>query len=276
MRTSSLLLSLFGAASAVLFEAESAVKTGGLTTESSLTGFTGTGYVANWLATETLTFSVTGLTAGSYDIAIIYSAQFGNKVTQITVNGGSTSDIAITNTTGPVWATAKAGSYALTAATNTVRLDAFWGYYYIDSISVVPTPPKAVTVVDVTLGAKVEAEDGIYNGVLTGTSVAGFSGTGYVESFDGATDTLTLSVSSSTQALYNVVVHYSAPYGGKQTTMVLNGASSSSVVFEDMTGSTILWKDASAGQLLLNAGTNTIQFQTNWGWYRKYKQAPKP
>lgn len=160
MRSSSLLLSLFGAASAVLFEAESAVKTGGLTTESSLAGYTGTGYVANWLATETLTFSVSGLTAGSYDIGIVYSAQFGNKVTQITVNGGSTSDIAITNTTGPAWVTAKAGSYALTSGTNTVRLDAFWGYYYIDSISVVPTPPKPVTVVDVTLGAKVRLISG--------------------------------------------------------------------------------------------------------------------
>lgn len=106
---------------------------------------------------------------------------------------------------------------------------------------------------------------------MAGTSVAGFSGTGYVESFDGATDTLTLTVTSAAQALYNVVVRYDAPYGGKQTTMVLNGASSSAVVFEDMTGVTVRWKDASAGQVLLKAGTNTIQFQTNWGWYCKYK-----
>jgi hypothetical protein len=264
MRSSSLLLSLFGAASAVIFEAESATRGGVLTIESAVAGFTGTGYVAGWDETDTLTFSVTGLTAGSYDIGIVYSAQFGNKVTQVTVNGGSTSDIAITNVTTSTWATAKAGSYALTAGTNTVKLDSFWGYYYIDSITVVPTPPKPVTVVDVTLGAKVEAEDGIYNGVLTGTSVPGYSGTGYVESFDGATDTLTLSVSSATQALYNVVVRYDAPYGGKQTTMVLNGASSSNVVFEDMTGATVRWANASAGQILLKAGTNTIQFQTNW------------
>ena len=128
MRFSPLLLSLFGTASAVIFEAESAVRAGVLTIESAVAGYTGTGYVAGWDdAADTLTFSVTGLTAGSYDIGIVYSAQFGNKVTQLTVNGGSTSDIAITNTTG-TWATAKAGSYALTAGTNTVRLDSFWGY----------------------------------------------------------------------------------------------------------------------------------------------------
>lgn len=122
---------------------------------------------------------------------------------------------------------------------------------------------SAVTV-DVTNGAKVEAEDGLLNGVTAGTTVAGYSGTGYVESFDAASDTLTLTISSTKQALYDVTVRYDAPYGGKQTTMVLNGASSSAVVFEDMTGATVRWANASGGQVLLNAGENTIQFQTNW------------
>lgn len=259
------LLAAASAVSAVVIEAETATKAGVLVNEATLPGFTGTGYVAGWDdEADSLTFSVSGLTAGSYDIGIVYSAQFGDKFTKVTVNGGTTSEIAITNVTTSTWTTAKAGSHILTAATNTVKIDSHWGWYYIDSITVVPTPPKPVTVVDVTNGGRAEAEDGIYNGVLTGTSVAGFSGTGYVEGFDGASDTLTLTVSSATQKLYNVVVRYDAPYGYKQTTLVLNGASSSSVVFEDMTGATVRWANASAGQVLLKAGENTLQFQTNW------------
>lgn len=266
MRSS--LLSLFAAASAVsavVFEAESAVRGGVLVVESAIPGFTGTGYVAGWDDTaDSLTFSVSGLAAGNYDIGIVYSAQFGDKFTTVTVNGGSPADVGITNVTTSTWATAKAGSYALTAGTNTVKLDSFWGYYYIDSITVVLTPPKAVTVVDVSAGAKVEAEDGIYNGVLTGTTVKGYSGTGYVENFDAATDSLTLTVTSATQALYNIVVRYSAPYGYKQTTLTLNGATSSNIVFEDGTGLAQPWVDANGGQLLLKAGTNTLTFTTNW------------
>lgn len=236
-----------------------------MTTESSLAGFSGTGYVAGFDDTaDSLTFSVSGLTAGSYDIGITYSAQFGDKVTTVTVNGGSPSDIALKNATTSTWTTAKAGSYALTAGTNTVKLDSFWGYYYIDAITVVPTPAKPVQNVDVSSGAKVEAEDGTYNGVLTGTSVAGYSGTGYVESFDGATDSLTLTVTSKTQALYSLVVRYAAPYGYKQTALSLNGVSSGNVIFEDGTGLANPWKDANGGQVLLKAGTNTLTFTTNW------------
>jgi hypothetical protein len=258
------LLATASAVSAVVFEAESATRAGVLTVESAVPGFTGTGYVAGWDdVADTLTFSVSGLTAGSYDIGIVYSAQFGDKFTTVTVNGVS-ADISLANVTTSTWTSAPAGSYALTAGTNTVVLANFWGYYYIDAITVVPTPPKPVKVVDVTNGGKAEAEDGIFNGVMSGTSVAGYSGTGYVESFDGATDTLTLTLYSAKQALYDVVVRYDAPYGGKQTTMVLNGASSSAVVFEDMTGATVRWANATGGQVLLNAGNNTVQFQTNW------------
>ena len=264
----SLLFCLLNAASvalAVVIEAESATRTGVLTIESAIPGFTGTGYVAGWDSdADSLTFSVSGLTAGSYDLGIVYSAQFGDKFTKVSVNGAASADIAITNVTTSTWTAAKAGSYALTAGTNTVRLDSFWGYYYIDSITVIPTPSKPAQNVDVTNGAKVEAEDGIFNGVLTGTSVAGFSGTGYVESFDGATDSLTLTVTSTAQALYNVVVRYAAPYGYKQTTLTLNGASSSNVIFEDGTGLPNPWADANGGQVLLKAGSNTLTFTTNW------------
>lgn len=211
-----------------------------------------------------MSVSITTPSSGSYDIALIYSTQFGDKFTTFSLDGGATSEVALANVTSSTWTSAPAGTFTLAAGEHVVKLANDWGWYYIDAISVIPTPAKPITVVDVSNGAKAEIEDGVLSGTLTGTSVAGFSGTGYVESFDGATDSATITLYSDKQALYDVVVRYDAPYGYKQTTMVLNGGASSAVVFEDMTGATVRWANATGGQILLNKGNNTVQFQTNW------------
>lgn len=122
---------------------------------------------------------------------------------------------------------------------------------------------SAVTV-DVSNGAKAEAENGILNGVTVGTTTPGFSGSGYVEGFDAATDSVTVTVYSAKQALYDVVVGYGAPNGEKQTSMSLNGAGGSNIVFRDTSTAASPWANATAGQVLLNAGNNTITFTNNW------------
>lgn len=267
MRSSSVLalLASFSSTFAVTFEAESAVIAGDLLVATDVAGFTGTGYVAGWdNDTDTLTFSLTGLTAGSYDIAIIYSAPKGDKYTGVSVNGGSVSQVPLTNVTTSTWATSAAGSFALTADTNTVQLQNSWGWYFIDSLTVVPTPAKQAVAVDVSNGAKAEAEDGIYTGVTTGSSTAGFSGSGYVQGFDESTDQVTITLYSAKQALYDVVVGYAAIYGAKQTTMSLNGAGGSEVVLADTTTAAVPWANATAGQILLNAGNNTLSFNNDW------------
>lgn len=81
------------------------------------------------------------------------------------VNGGSSTEVSLANVTTATWTSSAAGSYSLTADTNTVLLANDWGYYFIDAITVVPTPVKPVNVVDVTNGGVAEAEDGIFNGV---------------------------------------------------------------------------------------------------------------
>jgi hypothetical protein len=207
---------------------------------------------------------VSGLTAGSYDIAIIYSAQYGDKFTTFSVNGGSSTEVSLANVTTATWTSSAAGSYPLTADTNTVLLANDWGYYFIDAITVVPTPVKPVNVVDVTNGGVAEAEDGIFNGVSAASSVAGYSGTGYVQGFDVSTDSVTLTLYSAKQALYDVVLRYDAPYGAKQTTMSLNGGGGGEVFLADTTGAAVPWANATAGQVLLNAGNNTISFLNDW------------
>ncbi|KAK6591347.1 glycosyl hydrolase family 26 [Botrytis cinerea] len=125
---------------------------------------------------------------------------------------------------------------------------------------------SAAAVVDVTNGAKVEAETGILNGVTIGDKPGGFSGSGFVQGFDAATDSVTITFQSAKQALYDVVIQYASTSGEKQTTMSLNDSGGSGIVLA-ATSEESPWANATAGQVLLNAGTNTITFTSNWGWY---------
>jgi hypothetical protein len=94
------ILTLLGSASAVVFEAENATLTGNLYVATAVPGFSGAGYVAGFQTTnDTILFTLTGLVAGSYDIAVIYSAQYGNKYTSVSVNGAASVEIAIDNIT---------------------------------------------------------------------------------------------------------------------------------------------------------------------------------
>ncbi|KAF2644005.1 mannan endo-1,4-beta-mannosidase-like protein [Massarina eburnea CBS 473.64] len=108
-----------------------------------------------------------------------------------------------------------------------------------------------------------QAESATLNGVTVGTSVSGFTGTGYVEGFDADADTLTFTVNSTAAQLYDLNIIYNGPNGDKYTYVVLNSAGGSQVSLPATTN----WTTVSGGQVLLNAGSNTIQIQSSWGWY---------
>jgi hypothetical protein len=257
---------LFSLSTATLYEAELATRVGGLYIDTAVAGYTGTGYVTNFTGTtDLLTFSVSGLMAGKYDISIVYSAPYGSKYTGVSINGASTVETSMPNITTAVWSTAVVGSYALTAGTNTISMNDDWGWFLIDSIIVVPTPVAPVISVNVTNGAVAQAENGIFSGSVTAASAtAGFSGTGYVQGFYASTDNVTITVFSQKEALYNLVVGYAAIYGAKQTTMSLNGGGGAEVVLADTSTAASPWANATAGQVLLNAGNNTISFIDDW------------
>ncbi|KAF1913450.1 mannan endo-1,4-beta-mannosidase-like protein [Ampelomyces quisqualis] len=108
-----------------------------------------------------------------------------------------------------------------------------------------------------------QAESGRLSGVDIGTSVAGYTGTGYVEGFSDATDKIAFTVNVTESQLYDMSLIYNGPYGDKYTYVVLNNAGGSQVSLP----STSTWKTVPAGQVLLNQGTNIIEIQSNWGWY---------
>lgn len=109
-----------------------------------------------------------------------------------------------------------------------------------------------------------EAEDGVLSGTEKLTEVTGFSGSGYVGGFDEAADSVSITVTSASQKLYDLKIRYSAPYGSKYTRMTVNGGAGGSGEIYFPEGTT--WETANAGQILLSAGENVIKFENNWGW----------
>lgn len=80
--------------------------------------------------------------------------------------------------------------------------------------------------------------------------------------FEDATDQVTFQVTSENLTLYDISIRYAGVYGEKRTTLVLNGGSTSEVILAE--GDT--WATVAGGQVLLEAGNNTIDLVSNWGW----------
>ncbi|WYZ46664.1 hypothetical protein EsH8_IX_000889 [Colletotrichum jinshuiense] len=110
-----------------------------------------------------------------------------------------------------------------------------------------------------------EAEDGVLSGTTAETSQAGFTGTGYVAGFEDSTDkvTINLDCQGEGQKLFDLSIRYAGIYGEKRTNVVLNGGAASEVLL----AATETWANVSAGQVLLNEGSNTIDIVNHWGWY---------
>lgn len=120
-----------------------------------------------------------------------------------------------------------------------------------------------------------EAEDATLNGLTVKNSVAGFSGTGYVGDFENSSQSVTFHVDAPETGLYNLNIGYGAIYGdGKVANVVVNGEVLSSFTMGSGFGK------ESAGNILLNAGTNTISITPNWTYfaidYIEVKPAPEP
>ncbi|GAA2459959.1 glycosyl hydrolase [Streptomyces macrosporus] len=108
-----------------------------------------------------------------------------------------------------------------------------------------------------------EAEDGELQGVTIGSAGTGFSGTGYVEGFDAADDQVVITIPDNPGGLFDLTLHYRAPFGAKVTSMLLNGKGAGDVPLPESD----VFATADAGRVLLAPGENTIAFRSNWGWY---------
>lgn len=252
-------LTSFAAPGDIKVEAEDATLTG-VTIVSTAPGYSGTGYAWNFDdANDKITFSFSA-TAGEYDLSIIYHSPYGEKGYGLDVNSVTSNNMFTGTSAG--FGSAKPGKFRLNAGQNTVTITNGWGYYGIDYILLTPVataPPPVVPVVN----GRVEAERGVLNGVELATTPAGFSGTGFVTSFDNATDNVVMSF-TATAGLYALSVGYTSPFGPKSFDFQVNDERGSGMFAA--TAATE-FSTANAGNFLLKAGLNTITINRGWGYF---------
>jgi mannan endo-1,4-beta-mannosidase len=112
-----------------------------------------------------------------------------------------------------------------------------------------------------TPSATVEAESGVRAGAVTiATSIAGYSGTGYITNFTTAADKITVTMNVPSAGLYKLVIRYQSQI--KTQYLFVNGSGPSSIVFPNTTS----WADVEAGKYFLNPGANTFTIQSYWGY----------
>jgi mannan endo-1,4-beta-mannosidase len=112
-----------------------------------------------------------------------------------------------------------------------------------------------------------EAEDAALTGVSIAKSLAGYSGTGYMDagSFDADGDKITFTVNVATTASYPLIIRFVNSCGAceKAQNISVNGGSAKSTIF---LGTSTTWQDLNAGDVDLKAGSNTITISKSWGW----------
>ncbi|KAL1843477.1 hypothetical protein VTJ49DRAFT_1348 [Mycothermus thermophilus] len=122
------------------FEAEDAILSG-TRVESTLSGYTGTGYVGGFdEASDKITFKVDSATTRLYDLSIRVAAIYGEKRTTVVLNNGPASEVYFP--AGDSFVDISAGQVLLNQGDNTIDIVNNWGWYLIDSITLTPSAPR--------------------------------------------------------------------------------------------------------------------------------------
>ena len=156
------------------------------------------------------------------------------------------------------WLNAPTGQYVLRAVAtdnNGLRSDS----QEVNITVGTPLPTKIV---------RYEAENAVteVNGPTFRTDFPGYSGTGSMV-FNGAYQTgITFTVFAGKAGSCPLTIRYLIPsgWGDKTNTVLVNGSEIWSPVF---TNTNSVWTDFDFGNISLNAGSNTVRIQHNWGWF---------
>jgi hypothetical protein len=109
---------------------------------------------------------------------------------------------------------------------------------------------------------KYEAENGTLTGTYAASSIAGYSGTGYVDGFDNDGDMVTVTFTLPQAGNYIIYVGYAGIYGDKKNILSING-NSTEMSFPASSG----FREAAYGKAALREGSNTLAIIKSWGWF---------
>ena len=108
------------------FEAEDAVLTG-TKIETTVTGYTGTGYVGGFdEGTDKITFTIPSSATKLYDLSIRYAGIYGEKRTSVVLNSGASNEVFFAAT--ETFSTVSAGQVLLKEGNNTLEIVNNWGW----------------------------------------------------------------------------------------------------------------------------------------------------
>ncbi|KAF9871833.1 mannan endo-1, 4-beta-mannosidase [Colletotrichum karsti] len=134
--------SCIGSDGAKVYEAENGVLSG-TTLDTAQAGFTGTAYVTGFEDdTDKLTINIdcTGDGQKLFDLSIRYAGIYGEKRTNVVLNGGAASEVLLA--AGETWANVSAGQLLLNEGNNTIDIVKNWGWYLIDSVTLTPSAAR--------------------------------------------------------------------------------------------------------------------------------------
>ncbi|WP_051367042.1 carbohydrate-binding protein [Hamadaea tsunoensis] len=262
-----------GAPPAGQYEAESAALSGGTAVATDHSGFTGTGFVGGYTdgnkGNATTSFTVTAAYAGTATVTARYANGTGAAMTlSIYVNGTK-----IRQTTFPAlanwdtWGTV-AEALTLNAGSDTIayRFDGTdSGNVNLDNITVAvssPSPTPTGSPTTPPTGQGYELETAFFSGgVSTATSVAGYTGTGYLTGFTTVGARAIRTVNLPAAATTTVTLRYANSTGSARTlSAYANGVKAGQISLAAGAG----WLTATQS-LALRAGVNIVGYQYDSG-----------
>lgn len=112
-----------------------------------------------------------------------------------------------------------------------------------------------------------EAEDAELAGVTVANSLAGFSGTGYMDggSFDNDSDKITFTFSVEKAGLYPLSIRFQNTCGACEKAQFVS-INDDPEKYTAFLGSGSQWENMEVGDVELNAGENTVVISKSWGW----------
>lgn len=199
-----------------VFEAENARRYG-IDNENTNSGFTGRGYTAGWNTAGTkIVFEYNAPTDGLYTLTFRYTAAAGDATRTILINGKAVNEFIHFAATSDwsEWSDSSIGVH-LKKGRNTIELALQSGngnYLNLDNLTI-----KA------NYESRIEAEDGLLNGVTTENIHEGFTGRGYIAGWNNSNTSVTVNYAAPESGLYSLRFHYSAAAGDATRSIIVNG-----------------------------------------------------
>ena len=249
----------------------------GVDKSTGRSGYSGNGYVTGFdNGDDYVEINVNVPSAGDYYLNVQYASEYGDKYTNLSVNGNDYGDKQLSQTSS--FKDGYLDKVYLNSGDNKIKLQSSWGYYDIDKFIITSISGSDSGSDDTDNGGSssgsdiqqpadskisAEAEDGYLNGVDKSTGRSGYSGNGYVTGFDNGDDYVEVSINVAESGDYFLNVQYASEYGDKYTNLSVNGNNFGDKLLEQSSDFT----DAYLDTAYLNAGENKIKLQSSWGYY---------